>query len=387
MRGRRAIVAVLALSPAVATASPYRLRADAFTQVQEPLGVLALEGEGEVVKGLSVSALLWGAAGGEPNPEADALVALVSYRDPDGYTWARAGRWVLTSGALPPVHLDGIAILGRAPWGGTAEAFAGMPVVPRFGPRAFDWVAGGRLAQSFGPATFGLAYLHRRDAGQLADHELALDALLLPIDGFDLAVRASADLIHLGVSQATIAGAYERGAWRVELQGAQRSPSRLLPATSLFSVLGDAALRQAFGRVRWRAAPRLDLSAAGGVRLFDDEPAEDVILSALLRLGADGGGAVGLDLTRQGGPDEGWIGARATGRVPLVLDLAVLAEVEVVVPDEPRDRGELWPWALLGLSWAPAHWELAAAFEASAGPSAESSFDVLLRVAYHWSGR
>ena len=46
---------------------------------------------------------------------------------------------------------------------------------------------------------------------------------------------------------------------RGELSLEHRSPTHLLPATSLFTVLGEVASDRAGAGLRWRAAPRLEL--------------------------------------------------------------------------------------------------------------------------------
>ena len=96
--------------------------------------------------------------------------------EPHGYGEVRAGRFVLATGAILPVQLDGAEAIGRLPSGSTVETFGGVPVVPRFGPRAYDWLAGGRVAQSIASrATVGVSYVQRREDGEIADEELGAD--------------------------------------------------------------------------------------------------------------------------------------------------------------------------------------------------------------------
>ncbi|MCC7383170.1 MAG: hypothetical protein IT384_15130 [Deltaproteobacteria bacterium] len=379
---------LLVLAPIAAEASPYRLRGDAFVQAQEPTGALILDGQGEVTKELGVEVFVWGGVGGVPNPEADLLVAALRYRDPEGRAEVRAGRIVLAAGALRPLHMDGVTAFGRAPWGGTAlQAFTGITVAPRFSERGWDWLVGGRLSQQIGIGVVGVAYLQQRDHGQIADHEVALDLTMYPVSWLDLALRGAYDLAHPGLSEAILTAAAQAGDLRLEIKGVQRSPTRLLPATSLFTVLGDLAFRSAAGQARWRVAPRLDLVAGAGARFFDEDAYEDVTGQVLLRLGdhADDG-QIGVEVRRQGAPEGGWLGARLTARVPINGALFASSEIELVRPDEPRARGELWPWALLGISWyVVPSWEMAIAAEGNMSPEAKSSFDVLVRLAYLWS--
>ncbi|MFO0725374.1 MAG: hypothetical protein U1E65_16440 [Myxococcota bacterium] len=372
-----------------AQASPYRLRGDALVQLRDPSGVLALDGRGEVTPELGVEVMMWGAAGGvdgAPNPEADLLVAALSYRDALGRGEVRAGRLVVTSGALWPVHMDGIVATGRLPTRTSLEVFGGIPVVPRFGTRAFDWAIGGRLAQSFGNSTVGLGYLQERTAGMLDRHELGLDMALFPVESFDLGARAALDLARLGLAELVGTAAYTRGLWRLEAYGSHREVSHLLPATSLFTVLGDQAQTGFGGRVEVRAAPRLLVAASGGARVFDTKTYEDFLVMGRLMLGPErGSGSVGLELRRQGAPLGGWTGARAFARFPIIEHLSGAVELELVHPDV-QDRGDWWPWALISASWQflPS-WELSAAAEANASAASQRSFDAILRLSYLWS--
>lgn len=377
---------VLGLVPLAAQASPYRLRGDALVQARDPSGVIALDGQGEITKELGIEVLLWAGAGGEPSPEGDLLVAALSYRDAQGRGEVRAGRLLVSSGALWPLQLDGIVALARLPTRTTLEVFGGMPVVPRFGARSWDWAAGGRIAQNYQFSTIGLGYLQQRTGGMLERHELAADLAIFPGTIFDLAARGSLDLISMGPAELALTAAANVGAFRVEAFGSHRSPSRLLPATSLFSVLGDRAVRSFGARVGYPLTPRLWVEGGAGGRLFDDTPYEDLVLRTRLALGPQASaGSVGLELHRQGAPLGGWTGVRAFARFPLVSSVSAAVELELVGPDQAGDRGGLWPWGLVGVSWTPlTSWELAAALEASSTPESARSFDAVFRVAYLW---
>jgi hypothetical protein len=71
--------------------------------------------------------------------------------------------------------------------------------------------------------------------------------------------------------------------------------------------------------------------------------------------------------------------------VPLVAELRASTEIEAAVPDEPRDRGSVWPWALAALSYAPNRYvDAAAAVEVSATPQYSTSLGALLRISGEW---
>src|ERR1700722_12419591 len=149
-----------------AHADPIRLRADAIadtqTETQSPTGLLVLQGQDKIKPWIDVEGLVW--TGTKPGLTGDVLVLAVHGRAPHNFGEVRVGRFVLATGAIFPVQLDGAAIIGRTRWGGKLELFGGAPVVPRFGARAYDWLTGGRVAETFGStATLGVSYVQRRE--------------------------------------------------------------------------------------------------------------------------------------------------------------------------------------------------------------------------------
>jgi hypothetical protein len=376
----RLAIATLVLAVATpAAADPYRLRGDALASVASPTGLVALDADGDVGRGMRAEALLWFG-----NDGADALVADIEATR--GPVVARLGRFVVALGALRPVHVDGGSARVNLPRRFVAEAFAGVPVEPRLGARAFDWVVGARASRLLGDwGSVGLGWLERREEGRLSSHELGLDGGLALGAHADAGGLVALDLIHGGIAEAQLTAATRRGRWRYEAYAGERSPSRLLPATSLFSVIGDVASRRAGADVRWRAAPRLDLRADVGALAVGDDIGADLALRADLRLDDRGAGAVSVELRREGAPEGGWTGARATLRRPLTPEFTASAELEVAVPDAPTEgTGTIWPWALAALGWHRGPWEVAAAIEASASPRDRYRIDALARVGRRW---
>lgn len=375
--------AALAAGGGAAGAEPYRLRADALATAQAPAGLLVLQADGAEGPHLGAEALVWVGAGEED--EAQALVVAVRGREPSGLAEGRLGRLVVTAGALRPLHLDGGAGRVRLPYGFALESFAGSPVAAGQDGRSWDWLAGGRASRALGDwGSVGVAYLHRRDAGRLSDEEIGVDAGGAATEWLDLAAKAAFDLVNPGLAEMTASAAARRGAWRFELHGTERSPARLLPATSVFSVLGDMPSRRLGTTVRWRAAPRLDLFGEAGALGAGGEWGELLVARAVLRLDDRGAGAIGGELRREDAPEGGWTGARATGRAPVGAGLTVALEAELAVPDEPRDRGGVWPWALAAVSRRFGEWEAAAALEASASPEHRARLDALARLTWMW---
>jgi hypothetical protein len=324
--------------------------------------------------------LVW--AGGREGPTGDVMVLALRLRDPRGISEAKAGRFVVATGAIRPVQIDGVSTIGRAPWGSKVEAFGGAPVVPRFGDRAYDWLAGGRFSQAFDQrVTAGFSYVQRRTHGDVSDHELGTDLAAAPARWLDLAGHSAYDLTSPGVADASASIAARAQAWRFEVFGAHRSPSRLLPATSLFSVLGDFPSQSLGGTVKWRAAPRLDLFASGAGQDVGGELGGNGTLRATLRLDDRGDGSLGLELRRQDVATAQWSGARVVAAEPLGRGFRASTELEIAAPDRPRGRGAVWPWALVALAWrSGTGWEVAGATEAASTREHRYEIDALVRV-------
>ena len=392
---RSAALALVLAAAAPAAADPLRLRGDALAGTPSPVGLLVLDGDGEIEEWLTAEGMVWLGAGAgtgdrmDPSGDAtgDALVMALRARGLGGRAEGRLGRMVVATGALRPLHLDGAAGRLRLPRRFDVETFAGVPVAPASVARAWDWAVGGRVSRRIGDwGGAGVAFLERRDAGRLAVRELGFDAGV-GIGRHDLAGKVALDVVDGSAPAAALAeatAATRRGGVRGEVFVAYRSPSHLVPATSLFSVLGDVASSSGGARATWRAAPRLDVGGDAGLRVIDGDAAEQLVARATLRLDDRGRGAVIGELRRSGG--DGWTGARVAARVPVAAAWTVASELELVVPDEPGDRGEVWPWAMLAASWRRGLWDAAVAVEAQASAEEEHRVDALVRVGRRWEG-
>lgn len=360
-----------------------RLRGDALVDTQSeasaPTGLVVLQGEDKVRSWLGAEGLVW--AGAKPGATGDVLVLALHLREPRGHAEMRVGRFVLATGAMFPVQMDGADGIVRSPWGSSVEAFGGAPVVPRFGARAYDWLLGGRVAQSVPSlGTVGLSYVQRRDDGDISNEELGADLAATPTRWLDLAAKGAYDLTSPGIADARVSVAARDGAFRVELFASDQSPGRLLPATSLFSVLGDFPSQMAGGTVKWSAAPRLDVSAGGAGQLVGGELGGNGWLRSTLRLDDRGEGRLGVEIRRVDVSSARWTGVRAVGAQPLGRGFRLSSEIGIVVPDEPDGHGIAWPWGLMALAWRSRGWEVAAAAEAASTPTHQFETNALARI-------
>jgi hypothetical protein len=386
---KRAALVLIAAGAATAAADPIRLRGDALATTASPAGLLVLNADGQLEERLSAEAVVWMAGRRTPGDDAtgDVLVIAVRGRTRDGKMTARLGRFVSSLGALRPLHVDGGSLRVLLPRRFVAEAVTGIPVVLGLGTgRAWDWVAGGRIARQIGDGgSAGIAYEQRRDRGVRASEELGVDAGAELSKRSDVGARAAYDLVGEGLAEIAVTASHRRGAVRGELYASQRSPSHLVPATSLFSVIGDIPAQRVGTVLTWRAAPRLDVIGDLAALRSDDMLGPDVTARARLRLDERGNGLLSGELRRAGSGGEAWTGARLAARVPAGHGITLSTELELVIPDDSRGRGTAWPWGLVAAAWKRDDWEAAIAVEASASPEYRHRIDGLLLLSRRWS--
>jgi hypothetical protein len=367
-----------------ARGDPLRLRADALADTSSPTGLIVLQGEDRMRPWVDAEALVW--AGAKPSVTGDVLVLSMRLRDPHGHAELRGGRFVLATGAIRPVQMDGAEVTLRAPWGSALESFGGAPVVPRLGARPYDWLAGARASQKLGTnAIVGVSYLQRREDGEISDHEVGADAAFAPVKWFDLAGFAAYDLTSPGLADARVSAASRFSDLRLEAFASELSPGRLLPATSLFSVLGDFPSQTVGGTIKWFAAPRLDVLASGAGQDVGGELGGNGWLRATLRLDDRGERSLGLELRRVDVSTAQWTGIRGVATLPLGGGFRYSTEIELVAPDHPNGRGIVWPWGLMALAYrSRGGWEVAGAIEASSTPEHLYEANALVRASRRW---
>lgn len=379
-----AFLVTIAAPLSVARAEPLRLRGDAFVQTRSPVGLVVLRGEDRFTPSVDAETVTWVGVTDAPGATGDVLTLSARVRDVQTGSEARAGRMIVSMGAVRPLHLDGARGMLRVFGGTTAEAFGGFPVARRFDYQAFDWAAGGRLGQSIADkAAFGVAYLLRRIDANRADEEAGVDAALTPAPWLTAAGRAALDLVTRGPTDALGSISVQKKDVRAEVFTTHRSPGRMLPSTSLFSVLGDFPSTNVGTSLRWRAFPRLELLGTGSVQTQGGDVGGQGFGRATLALDDEWAGTTGLEVRRVDFGGAKWTGARALLGLPLSPRVRIATELELVVPDRPRGRGALWPWALCAFAYRPAEgWDLAAGVEASSGPESRAEMHGIARLTY-----
>lgn len=392
-----ALLAFAAVCPVEnASAQPHRLGAELWGQANPNDGLIILQGSTRKYPYIDAEALVWGGIGAsqlgfDDDPRFEALVATVRVRDPRGVSDTRLGRFILSTGAVRAVHVDGGHMILRAPSRTNVELFGGVPVDGDIEGRSSDWLAGGRVSQGLGKrGVIGGSYYSRLNAGQRADEEVGADFSLRVARWLDMAARFSWELLNPGIAEilAAVSSETANRAVRGELYVTKRSPTRMLQQTSLFTVLGDPGTLAAGANIRWRAAPRLDLWVDGALRDAREELGWSGYVRGVLRTDDEGKGSVLGELRRQAVTISRWTGIRMAATIPVYEDhdttVGLMPEFEIIFPDNPLPgQGNVWPWGRLAVRWQPSErWFVSAACEAGANQVQRYEVRGLARVAY-----
>lgn len=394
------LVALLVGFSAELIAEPLRLRADALASTASPAGLLVLDAGGSVRESLDAEAVVWMAATRElSDATGDVLVAVVRARSDNNRVRGQIGRFVAALGAVPPTHVDGGLLQLRLPRRFDVELVAGIPVAPThdardgfanrtFAARTWDWYAAARASSRIGDwGAVGIAFAERRDAGEVGSREISADAGFTVGRRSDVGARFTFDLANPGLAELSLTASHRRGALRADAYTGYRAASHLLPATSLFSVLGDVAAQRGGVLITWRAAPRLDVTADAGVRYVDELGAE-LAARTRLRLDDRGTSVVSAELRRSGIGHDAWTGLRGAARIALPAQLILATELELVVRDDASTtaigRGTVWPWGLVAVQAQHGSWQGAIAAEASSTLEYSRRFDVIAHVSRRW---
>ena len=367
--------------------------------------MLVIEGSSRKYPYVDAEGLVWAGAGTpqfglrDNQLTAEALILAVKLRDPKGISDTRLGRYILSTGAVRAVHVDGGHAILRAPSKTHFELFGGVPVEGDIEGRRYDWIAGGRISQGLGKyGVIGGSYYNRHNAGQRSDEEVGADFSLRAAHWLDMAAKFSWEIVNPGLAEviASVSSAIESGKFRGEAFVTKRSPTRMLQQTSLFTVLGDPGTLRTGANLFWRAAPRLDFWLEGAAADAQNKWGWTGYFRSVLRTDDEGNGSVLGEVRRQAiSSVSQWTGIRLAAVVPIFEDhhqtVGLAPEFELVIPDErAAETGYVWPWGRLALQYKHEKgWTLAAAAEASSNQLQRIDVRGLARVAYQhtWRGK
>lgn len=372
-----------------ALAQSFRSSAETWGQSYRPAGLVNLEARSVLYPWIRGETQVWaGLSPRSDNPQGQVVILSALVQEPTGHLALRAGRFVLATGAVRPVHIDGGHAQARTNFNGQLELFGGVPVAMALASRSFDWLLGGRVSQRLGPfGVVGASYVQQRDHGRETHQELGADLALYILRQLTLSGRAAYDIARRDIAETTVTGSYGSVERRLELFGSLRNASLILPSTSLFSVLSNEASLQVGVSGRLRVAPRLRLDGLLAYRGQGSRGAVRARAGGTLWLSEDQASALEGFVTRDGVGEGQWTGVRVLLTRELLANLRLMGEIELVVPDHAQDRGVVWPWGRLSARYVLLeHWVLSVGAEGSSSPRFTKLFQALARVAYEFAG-
>jgi len=400
-----AILPLLTVFAAASTqAQPHSLGAELWGQLEPNVGLIVLEGSTRKYPYVEAEGLVWAGAGTpqlglrDDSFRAEALVLNVKVRDPKGISDTRLGRFILATGAVRAMHVDGGHAILRTPSNTNFELFGGVPVEGDIEGRRYDWMAGGRISQGLGnKGVIGASYYNRYNAGQRSDEEVGVDFALRAAHWLDMAGKFSWEIVNPGLAEVlgSISSQLKNRRFRAEAFATKRSPTRLLQQTSLFTVLGDPGTLRTGANLFGRAAPRLDFWLEGAAHEAQNRWGWSGYFRSVLRTDDEGKGSILGEIRRQAIPNvSNWTGLRLAASVPIFTNLrqtvVIGPEFELIIPDDRNaDTGTVWPWGRLAVRWRSwKGWTVAAAGEASSNQISRVDVRALARVAYQhtWRG-
>ena len=400
-----ALTLIFAIPPSPVAAQPHSIGAELWGQLEPNVGLIVLEGSTRKYPYVEAEGLIWAGAGSpqiglrDNQMTVEALVLNVKVRDPRGISDTRLGRFILSTGAVRAVHVDGGHMILRAPSKTNFEIFGGVPVEGDIDGRRYDWIAGGRISQGLGEiGVLGASYYNRYNSGQRSDEEVGADFALRPAHWLAMAAKFSWEIVNPGLVEvlATVSSATANGKVRGEVFTTKRDPARMLQQTSLFTVLGSPGTLRTGANLFWRSAPRLDFWLEGAAAEAQNTWGWVGYFRTVLRTDDEGKGRVLGEIRRQAIPSvANWTGFRMAAVIPVYKDhdntVGLMPEVEVVLPDErSSETGVVWPWGRLALRYQHIKgWTVAAAAEASSTQNVQVDVRALARVAYQrtWDGK
>jgi hypothetical protein len=378
------------LSSAAARAQLTTLTLEGWGQTYRPAALANFEARARDYPWVAFEVQLWTGQGPRMDGATGELVVMTArLNEPTGHLDARLGRFVLSTGAVRPVHIDGGSVRVSGAWGTALEAFGGVPVLPRYASRSYDWLVGGRLSQRVGRwGALGASFVERRQHGARTAQEIGADLVAYALRDLSVSGRFSYDLVSRGVSEVQASGSYGSPDRRIELFTSVRNASLILPLTSLFSVLSDAVSLQAGASGRYRVAPRLRVGALAGYRAQGDLAGVRLRFDATLWLDDEGSGAIEGAITRDGVEGQQWTGLRALFYRDVIERLRVMAELELVRSDrDDAALGRIWPWGRVSGRYSfLEHFSISVGAEGSASPQFVRLFQGLVRLAYAQGG-
>jgi hypothetical protein len=240
----------------------------------------------------------------------------------------RLGRQLAAGGAMRATQIDGLTVEGVVTQGIGLQAWAGMPVQPRFDQGRGDFITGGRLfwRHAF-DSEIGASYVWALRHGYVARNDFALDGSWTPIRPVTVSAVAQWSLEEQRFAEGRLQGLWQLNPkLQIVADVARTAPDLFIDRSSIFAVFSEEFRNQAGGEVVYKLLPPLSLEAQLHWVNVEGGSGSNGGLRGTWRV--PNGGTYGAELRYVTEPDNGYTLARVFGIRRLPRSLTVTVDLE-----------------------------------------------------------
>jgi hypothetical protein len=297
----------------------------------------------------------------------------------------RAGRQLITFGAIRATQVDGIAVDGVIAHGFGLQAWAGMPVQKRFDQGSGDFITGGRAfwRQAF-DSEVGVSYVYALRHGYISRNDLAADGTWTPIR----AVTVSG-LVQWSVEEHRFAEGRIQALWQVDKKlqlvadVSRTEPDLFIDRSSIFAVFSEELRKEAGAEVVYKLMQPLSLEA--DFHWLHVEGGSGYRTGARATYRTPYGGSYGAELRLLDQPDNGYTLARVFGIRKLQPNVTVTLDLDAYwLQNEINASKHSFVGTLTG-GWAfLPNWEAMLAGSLGVTPYFEHRSELIARLVYRF---
>ncbi|TMB33901.1 MAG: hypothetical protein E6J61_04805 [Deltaproteobacteria bacterium] len=360
------------------------------TPLYESFALSARSDGGDVLQDVRIVARAWGRLTlGTPFDEhrtaGDVDSLFVEGRVLKRHLLLRVGRQLAVGGAVRATQLDGIAADGVVRNGIGAQAWAGVPVQPRFSQAGGDFLTGARVfwRHAF-DSEVGASFVYALRKGYIARRDVALEGSWTPIRAVTVNALGQWSLEEARLAEARLQGLWQASPKLQLVADVQRTaPDLFLDRTSIFSVFSEERRDEAGGEVVYRLLQPLSLE--GDWHFLKVEGGNGHRGGARATFRTPTGGSFGAEARLLTEPDNGYKLARLFGIRRFPRNVTVTLDLDAYWLERQINAEKRSFVATLTGGWAflPG-WEAMLAGSFGTTPYFERRTEVIARVAWRF---
>jgi hypothetical protein len=297
----------------------------------------------------------------------------------------RIGRQLAVGGAVRATQLDGIFADALIAYGFGVQAWAGVPVQPRFAQASGDFLTATRVywRQAF-DSEIGASYVYALRRGYLARSDVAVDGSWTPLRTVTVSALGQWSLEELRLAEARLQALWQVSRKVQLVADVQRTaPDLFIDRNSIFAVFSEEKRDEAGGEIVYRVLQPLTLEAdwhwlhveggdghRGGARATYRTPY---------------GGSYGTELRLLSQPDNGYTLARVFGIRRLRYDVTLTLDLDAYWLEHEVNGQKHSFVATLTSGWAfLRNWEVMIAGSFGTTPYFEHRTEAIARLTYRF---